>query len=195
MKFSKYNLVTPSTKENHYYLFNTYGGACFEVDSTIADIVKNVRIEDLQEETKELFALSGVIIMDNVNEDHVLAYMHGRHKFDTGQYSSTVVLTWGCNLRCTYCFQGLDKTLEAMTVEQADMYIKFTLETAVQNRAKSTHILLFGGEPLINIDVGFYILEKVKSFCDLREIGFNSTSYCPAGEGDTKSRAKESRRF
>ena len=61
-----------------------------------------------------------------------------------------------------------------MSIEQADRYIKFTLESAELSGAKNIFINLFGGEPLINMNVGFYILEKVKSYCDENKIGFSS---------------------
>ena len=174
MKFSKYNLLMPSKKKDHHYLFNTFNGSCYEVDNAIADIVKTASINDLQEETRELFALSGVVIPDEKNEDHVLAYMQSRMKYTNKNYTSTVLLTSGCNLRCSYCFQGLKKDAETMTIEQADRYIKFTVESAVLSGAKSISILLFGGEPLINIDVGLYILEKIKFYCDENKMGFGS---------------------
>ena len=172
--FSKYNLLLPSVKKGHHYLFNTFNGSCYEVDDAVADSIKKASIDDLQEETKEVFMLSGVIIPDNKYEDHVLAYMHGRMKYNNMHYASTVLLTQNCNLRCSYCFQGLEKVAETMTMEQADRYIKFTIESAEQSGAKSISILLFGGEPLMNTDIGFYILEKIKSYCDDNKMGFST---------------------
>ena len=103
MKFSKYNLLLPSKKKGNYYLFNTFNGSCYEVDNNIANIVKNNSINDLKEDVKELFSLSGVIIADEINEDNVLSYMQGLTKYNNMHYTSTVLLTWDCNLRCTYC--------------------------------------------------------------------------------------------
>lgn len=174
MKFSKYNLLIPSEKKSHYYLFNTFCGSCFEVDKSIADIVKRTSMDSLQDETKDLFALSGVIIPDDMNEDHVLTYKQGRRKYSNTHFSSTVLLTWDCNLACSYCFQGLEKPKESMNMEQADRYINFVISTVNQNGVKSVSIFLFGGEPLINLDVGLYILEKVKSYCDENKIDFSS---------------------
>ena len=175
MKFSKYNLFLPSKKEGNQYLFNTFNGSCYEVDNTIADIVKRASIDDLKEDVRELFTLSRVIIPDETNEDHVISYMRDHAKYSNRHHGSTVLLTGSCNLRCTYCFQGNEKTTEFMTMEQADRYIKFTLESAEQRGVKSISILLFGGEPLINMDVGFYILEKIKSDCNENKMGFSSS--------------------
>jgi len=174
MKFSKYNLIIPSKKKEHFYLFNTFNGSCFEIDSSIAYIIKAGSTDTLQEETRELLALSGVAIADEVNEDYVLAYNHGRSKYSNFSHMSTVLLTRDCNLKCAYCFQGTEKASETMTMEQADRYINFTLTSAKQSGAKDITIYLFGGEPLMNMDVGFYILDKIKSHCDENDMNFSS---------------------
>lgn len=43
------------------------------------------------------------------------------------------------------------------------------------NGSKHVAVLLFGGEPLINIEIGFYILSKVKEFCQQNEMVFSSS--------------------
>ena len=172
MKFSKYNLIFPSKKKDYYYLFNTFNGSCFEVDNVIAKSVEKYSMDDLKEETKELFVLSGIIIPENKNEDNILAYNQGHCKYSKLAYVSTVLLTQDCNLRCAYCSQGLEKGERTMTMEQADMYIGFTLESAEKSGAKSITINLFGGEPLMNKEVGFYILEKIKFYCEENGVNF-----------------------
>jgi len=174
MKFSKYNLIVPGKDEEQFFLFNTFNGSCFNIDRLTADIVRKKSIESLSEENKELFTLSNVIIQDNINEDHIFAYLQGHVRYDTKKVVSTVLLTLDCNLRCPYCFQGLDKATETMTFDQADKYVSFIINTTKKNDAKSVFILLFGGEPLINVDVGIYILEKIKLFCDENDVAFSS---------------------
>jgi len=60
-----------------------------------------------------------------------------------------------------------------MAKNNADRYIAFTLASAMRSRAKSINIYLFGGEPLLNMDVGLYILEEIKSFCEVNSLLFN----------------------
>ena len=137
MKFSKYNLILPGLASGQFYLFNTFNGSCFEIDENTVDVINSCTVKNLNEETQEAFELSGIIISDDMNEAHNFSYLHGKHKFNTKSFGSTVLLTWDCNLRCPYCFQGLDKSIESTTFEQADRYINFTLGSVVQNDAKS----------------------------------------------------------
>ena len=174
MKFSKYNLIVPSPKKEQFFLFNTFNGSCFEIDKQTAEMIKGKELENLSPESKELLALSGALIPDNVNEDHKFAYLQGHYKYNTSNFTSTVLLTWDCNLKCPYCFQGHDREVNHMTMEQADRYINFTLGAVAQKNSKSVFIMLFGGEPLMNIDIGIYILEKIKAYCDENSIMFTS---------------------
>lgn len=174
MKFSKYNLLVAKENDNQHYLFNTFNGSCFDIDNSTMDIIKNNNIEKLDEETKKSFINTGILIQDAIDEDKIFSYMYSREKYDSSSISSTVLLTWACNLRCTYCFQGHDNRSETMTIEQADQYIKFLTTRAKNKGSKHISVVLFGGEPLVNMKVGFHILEKTKSFCEENQMVFNS---------------------
>lgn len=72
--------------------------------------------------------------------------------------SATLHLTHHCNLRCTYCYTG-EKLPLAMSHETIDQSIKFIekeLEILETNRLNVT---FFGGEPLIEKEKIFYIIE------------------------------------
>jgi len=174
MKFSKYNLLIPSTNNEQYILFNTYKGSCFEVDNSVANIINETSLDALNVETKELFELAGVIIPDEVNEQHMIAYNQNYSKYNNPYHTSTILLTWDCNLKCTYCYQETGKNKEYLTMDRANRYIDFMLASVKQSNAKSVSIYLFGGEPLMNIEVGYYILEKIKSYCEANNIIFSS---------------------
>ena len=68
-----------------------------------------------------------------------------------------------CNLRCTYCFASTGhykgkRTL--MSKEVADKTLTWFFEQAKCSKVLNLH--LFGGEPLINIPLVEYIVEKCK---------------------------------
>lgn len=67
--------------------------------------------------------------------------------------SCSLILTEGCNLNCTYCFEK-DKDHKAiMTKETARQAVDFLVKEAVDASEKHIHITYFGGEPLLNIAV------------------------------------------
>ena len=175
MKFSKYNLIVPGYEKGQQILFNTFNGNCFKINDDIVNKVKNEDLEAIDTDTKGLLAKHGIIIEDDFDEDKILVYMRDKAKYDSSTISSSIMLTWACNLKCTYCFQGHDNRQETMLIEQADKYIKFMISSVKQKNAKNLFILLFGGEPLVNADIGFYILKKLKDFSDKNEINFYSS--------------------
>ncbi len=174
MKFSKYNLLIPGEEAGRYYLFNTFNGSCIEVEESIANAVKNSYIDELDKETKDLFKHTGVLLPLHIDETKVFSYMRDVEKHNPYTLSSTVLLTWACNLRCTYCFQGHENRSVSMSFEQADRYIEFLTKGAKYKGSKHIFIMLFGGEPLINIKIGYYILNKIKLFCDENKLTFSS---------------------
>lgn len=175
MKLSKYNLLVQSDHDDQYILFNTFNGNCIMISSSVADAIKQSNLELLTKQDIDLFEQTGVLIPDNVEEDKIYSYMQNQEKYASSYLSATVLLTESCNLRCIYCFQGHDRTPVTMDIEQADRFISFLTAAAKMNGSKHVAVLLFGGEPLINIEIGFYILSKVKEFCQQNEMVFSSS--------------------
>ena len=50
-----------------------------------------------------------------------------------------------------------------MNKATADRFIGFMINQAKTRNSKSMYINLFGGEPLLNIDCGFYILDELRN--------------------------------
>lgn len=175
MKFSKFNLIIQDEETKNIILFNTLQGNYIEIDKDTKEKIEKNDIKSLDKETKKLFIESGVIINDTVEENRIFSYFHNKEKFSNNVLNSTVLLTWACNLKCVYCFEGEKENLINMTKEQADQYVKFITQTAKIKKIDNITINLFGGEPMVNIDIGFYILKNIKEFCTQNNINFIST--------------------
>lgn len=175
MKFSKFNLIVQDEETKNIILFNTLQGNYIEIDKDTKEKIEKNDIKDLDKETKKLFIESGVIINNNIEENRIFSYFHNKEKFSNNALNSTVLLTWACNLKCVYCFEGEKENLINMTKDQADQYIKFITQTAKIKKVDNITINLFGGEPMVNIEIGFYILKNIKEFCTQNNINFVST--------------------
>ena len=79
-----------------------------------------------------------------------------------------------CNLACIYCYEGAGCRTTRMNKATADRFIGFMINQAKARNSKSMYINLFGGEPLLNIECGFYILDALKKFCAEKNIEFAS---------------------
>ncbi|WP_419657508.1 radical SAM protein [Desulfosarcina variabilis] len=66
-------------------------------------------------------------------------------------------LNYRCNLACKYCFEGNLKKGEAVTQEMVDDFLLKTVEfERVRRRIRSIRTLLYGGEPLLTLDLVEY---------------------------------------
>lgn len=177
MKFSKFNLITELNNGN-YALFNTLTGECFIIEEEIKCIMDNNDIRSLENyEIYQDFKEKLIIIDDRVDENVYIEYFRNKVKYDSSYISSTVLLTWGCNLACIYCYEGAGSAIKtnSMTNQTSEKYIKFMINNALNNRVKSMQVNLFGGEPLVNIKVGLKILSELKQFCDENSIVFSAS--------------------
>lgn len=173
MKFSRYNLEVYDAKKKKTILFNTLSGHSFYITDKTCDSIRSHNIDSLDNETLRAFQEYGIVIDDAVDERRLISYFHNKAKFSTDALSSTVLLTWACNFACVYCYEGAGSMKEMMSYEQANRYIKFMKNEAERRRPKNMYVNLFGGEPLMNIEKGFYILEKLSDYCSSKSMAFS----------------------
>lgn len=173
MKYSMYNLETTDETTGRIVLFNTLTGHSFFVTQDIVDAIRCNNISVLDKATLNLFKRCGIVVEDSVDEKRYVAYYHNKVKFASDSLSSTVLLTWACNFSCVYCYEGAGAKTEMMSPDGAAGFIKFMINEAETRRIRYMHITLFGGEPLINIQIGIQILEQLKDYCDHKNIYFS----------------------
>jgi uncharacterized protein len=101
---------------------------------------------------------------DGTLDKDVVAFLHGAGAYRPlvpQCYSLTVLTTTSCNLGCGYCFQNtaLDQfganrhariERQLLNTSTIDRIIRFTAERMAQAGLSELHLLLYGGEPLLN---------------------------------------------
>lgn len=172
MKFSKYNLKIEKD-DGAIILFNTLSGNCIAIDAGTAHCIENGETSGLADAQIQLLIQLGFVISSQVDEAAIVKYYREREKYATDAVSSTVLLTWACNLKCVYCFEGNHHKAVNMSIAQADKYIAFMKALAKEKRANKMNICLFGGEPLVNFTIGEYILKALYQYCTDENINFS----------------------
>lgn len=175
MKLSKYNLLVPTLNKEECILFNTFNGSCLKIEKDVVIALENQDLSSLKYDDLELLKKTGILVPDNVDEDKILSYMFNHERHNSNFISATILLTMACNLRCKYCFQGHDNRSMTIDIAKADSIVEFLIKNVMLKGLKHIAIILFGGEPLVNIDIGYYILGKVKSFCEKNNITYSSS--------------------
>lgn len=165
IKYSKFNLLIPY--ENKTILFNTLYGECFLIENNEKEAIENNEFDSLSNNIKSLMVEKKIIIDDYIDENRIFELYHNKAKFGNSNLTYTLLLTWACNLRCVYCFEGGgEEKSNSMKQETADNILKYIKNEAKIKNSKSISIILFGGEPLINFKIGEYILEDLSKYCE-----------------------------
>lgn len=176
MKLSRYNLIIWDERKKKHILFNTLYGECFLADSSILQCIKENDVSLLKPEVLELFKEKKILIEDNIDELRYIEYFHNRSKYDNRHLNFTVLLTWACNLRCTYCYEGggevRNKTLNFVECDSIITFIKQQIDLV---RPEFLSLMLFGGEPLLNMEGGVRILEAIDSYCTEKKVQFTTS--------------------
>ncbi len=171
MQPSIFNVRVPLPERNEVFLMNTFSDAQLLVSPDVADLLDSLAAREASELTAEEqgtlaeLAEHGFIAQDRESERRRLNEYFHEVREDTDQLRVTVMTTLQCNFACDYCFQGdhgdHNKHAEKMSMETARElgdWIEERLDTLRSGRLSLT---FFGGEPLLNMPVVYYLAERV----------------------------------
>ncbi len=87
--------------------------------------------------------------------------------------AASLLLSETCNLSCKYCFVK-KRSPKMMSKEVAKQSIDFLINNAIKEKQNHISVLLFGGEPLLNLDVLGYVLDYGYETCKKNNINFKA---------------------
>src|SRR3990172_318951 len=175
MKPSKFNIFIPLPDNDEFLIFNTFTDSRAVVNTRLKTILEKSPVNELilnrdeRRYLKELLEL-GVVVDDYVDEDLELEYWFQRLKFDTSILDITVLTTYACNLRCTYCYEDGIMRTSSMGDEICKRTILWIIKRLDQVRPNTLRLLFFGGEPLLHILPMKLISEEIYYACQRRKI-------------------------
>ena len=92
----------------------------------------------------------------------------------TDQLRVTVLTTLQCNFACDYCLQGdhgdHNRTAAKMSLETAARVGDWSEERLDATGPESCSLTFFGGEPLLNMPVVYYLAERLWRACEARGV-------------------------
>ena len=165
-KFSQYNIFI-NKEEKMFYLFNSNTGATFLIDEDVKNRIEDNDIASFTEEEIKVYEDTGVIVKNDVDESRLFSYLYNKQKFNNDILSITMLLTYECNLRCVYCYEGAGEvikgSLDNNTRERIFRFIKKQLD---ERGSKVLSMVLFGGEPLLDFSSNYEWLDEIKAYCE-----------------------------
>ena len=179
MQASRFNVQVPLPDRNEVFLMNTFSDAQLLVSPDVAALLERIsggqsRFDDEERDTVDALIENGFLVESRAEETQSLDQYFHTLREDTEQLRVTVLTTLQCNFACDYCFQGdhgdYNKFAEKMSLETASKVIDWIEERMDALRPEKFVLTLFGGEPLLNLPVAYYLAERCRDLCAERGI-------------------------
>jgi uncharacterized protein len=174
MKVSRFNLFFPS--RGGTTVFNTATGQWRTFSLLSATQLRTGRVDGLSEQTRRRAVAIGAVVDTDFDEDKWYrdAYVSRMNDRMTARY--VCALTFRCNLRCPYCFEkGPKHPRGPMTREFVAHLVAAIRERCVRDGTRRLVIMLFGGEPLLELDIGLFLLRTSADWCARSGVSFAAT--------------------
>ena len=174
-----FNVQVPLPTRNEVFLMNTFSDAQLLVSPDVPALLDRIAqgaatFTPDERETLEALADNGFIVESRDAERRSLEEFFRDVREEKALMKVTVLTTLQCNFACDYCFQGDhgDHNLFAqkMTLEQAAKVVSWIEERLDAVRPERLVITLFGGEPLLNLPVAYYLAENCHAACAARGV-------------------------
>lgn len=157
-KKSLYNLLIPYTN-NETIIFNSFTGAIGKLDK---NTLKHYNENQFSETEIEILSKKGILIPVDLDEK---SKINSERKKGIENNHAKLFRIWptsGCNARCYYCFEKGIK-ITNMSKKTADDVVNFIDNTL--NEEDVLRLEWFGGEPLLNVEIIDYIMDKLNIIC------------------------------
>jgi uncharacterized protein len=179
MQLSKFNVQVPLPDRNEVFLINTFSDAQLLASTDVTSLLERISrgqsvFNDEERESVDALIENGFVI-DSLEDERAALdrYFHNLRE-DTEQLRVTVLTTLQCNFACDYCFQGdhgdYNKFAEKMSLESARDVVAWIARRLDETRAEKFVLTLFGGEPLLNLPVAYYLAEQCHAECTARGV-------------------------
>ncbi|HRC56181.1 MAG TPA: 4Fe-4S cluster-binding domain-containing protein, partial [Kofleriaceae bacterium] len=172
VKASRFNVYR--TLGSKTAVFNTLSGKWAVLGAMPAHFLKSGKPQLLAERDLERLMAIDALVATELDEHSLYRYLHQKAVHDTRTLSVVVGLTFHCNLACPYCFEeGAD--LERMSEETLDRIILAIQRKCLADSTKELRVMLFGGEPLLEVDKGHTLLSQLSSWAARNGIKFEGS--------------------
>jgi len=175
-----FNVRVPLEDGNEVFLMNTFTDAQLIVSSDVAALLDELEERGPRawtgDERDALGTLSeNGFVVDSRDADHenLRRFFH-EVRGSREQLRMTVLTTLQCNFACDYCIQGdhgeYNKNAAKMSLDTAARVGDWA-EQRLDALQPETYVLtFFGGEPLLNLPVMFYLAERMSKACEVRGV-------------------------
>jgi uncharacterized protein len=180
MQPSMFNVRVPLEGRDEVFLMNTLTDAQLIVSRDVSDFLDRLSVEspavltDEQRSVLDTLCENGFVVESReADRQNVRDFFHTVRE-SQDQLRVTVLTTLQCNFACDYCFQGdhgdYNKHAAKMSPETAERVAQWAEERLETLKPESFVLTFFGGEPLLNLPVMYFLAERMWASCDKRGV-------------------------
>ena len=186
MQPSIFNVRVPLRDQSDVFLMNTLTDAQIIVPPEVVSLLDSIEgrtqpgyaaaraFDDEEREALATLTELGFVVESHDADRRALDAYFDTVRHDTSQLRLTVLTTLQCNFACDYCFQGDhgDHNAHAhkMSLETAAQVVAHAERQMDAIRPERLSVTFFGGEPLLNLPVLYYIAEHVHAAATARGV-------------------------
>jgi uncharacterized protein len=186
MQSSIFNVRVPLEGRDEVFLMNTLTDAQMVVSRDVVALLDQLTAGELggqaglsaldkeAREAVDLLQENGFLVEGREADRRALDQYFTAVRDDASELHVTVLTTLQCNFACDYCFQGdhgdYNKFAEKMTMETAAQvgdWIEGELDSV---HPEKLTLMFFGGEPLLNLPVMYYLAERMWGASQVRGV-------------------------
>jgi uncharacterized protein len=179
MQPSIFNVRVPLEDRDEVFLLNTLTDAQVIVGREVVDLLDrlpgNPQLLDDERDAIATLADLGFIVDDREADRRSVEQFFSDVRTDTRELHVTVLTTLQCNFACDYCIQGdhgdYNKHATKMSLETAARVAEWIEERLDVVGPERLALTFFGGEPLLNLPVVFFLAERLWHSCQARGVG------------------------
>ena len=172
MQSSVFNVRVPLPSRDDVFLMNTLTDAQLIVSPDVTTLLDRLdgrasfdALTGDDRETAALLVENGFLVPDRQADHLALDRYFASVTTDSSELHITVLTTLQCNFACDYCFQGdhgdHNKFAEKMSLATAAQTAAWVEREMDRVSPEHVTLMFFGGEPLLNLPVMFYLAERL----------------------------------
>ncbi len=180
MQPSMFNVRVPLADRGEVFLMNTLTDAQLLVSGDVAALLDRLaspgapQLSAVERAAVDTLAEHGFLVENRDAERGALAAYFAGVREDRTQLRVTVLTTLQCNLACDYCYQGdhgdSNTSAAKMSLDSAVRVAAWVEARLDEIGPESLAVTFFGGEPLLNLPVMFYLAERLWASSRSRDV-------------------------
>ena len=182
MQPSMFNVRVPLPERDDLFLMNTFTDTQIVVSPDVGALLDWLEAQPAEpdglsvteREAADTLMAHGFLVPDREAERQALDEYFRVVREDTSELRVTVLTTLQCNFACDYCYQGdhgdYNQHAAKMSMETAERVAAWTEAKLDEVAPQGFALTFFGGEPLLNLPVTYYLAERLWHACQARGV-------------------------